>query len=342
MTAAATRQPIVCVMGHVDHGKTSLLDKIRGTTVVLREAGRITQHIGATEVPLEAVERLCGPLFGGKKFRLPGLLFIDTPGHQAFTSLRARGGALADIAVLVVDVSEGLMPQTREAISILRRNKTPFVVAGNKIDRLMGWQATKDAPFRVAIENQPARVQEALDEKLYELIEQFDRAGFRSDRYDRVTDFTKTIAIVPLSAVTGEGLPDLLMMLMGLAQRFLESELATSPDGPGRATILEVKEERGLGLTLDAILYDGTLRRGDLVVLGSKAAPVVTRVKALLKPKPMDEIRDPRDRFDSVPEVVAAAGIKISAPDLEGVLAGAPIYATSEAELAATVETVAA
>lgn len=327
------RQPIVSVLGHVDHGKTSLLDRIRGTSVVLREAGRITQHIGATEVPLEAVERLCGPLLGGKKFHVPGLLFIDTPGHHAFSSLRARGGALADIAVVVIDVNEGIMPQTREAMGILRKNRTPFVIAANKIDRTLGWQAQANAPFQVTWKAQTDSVQERFDTKFYELIGTLSQMNYPADRYDRVADFTKSIAIIPISALHGEGLPDLLMILVGLAQRFLEDSLETNVDGPGRCTVLEVKEERGLGPTIDAIVYDGTLHQGDTVVIGGRQGPLVTHVKALLKPKPMDEIRDPRDRFDSVKSVHAAAGVKISGPNLELALAGAPMYAATPATL---------
>jgi translation initiation factor 5B len=334
------RQPIVSVLGHVDHGKTSLLDRIRGTSVVTREAGRITQHIGATEVPLEAVYKLCGPLLAGKTFKVPGLLFIDTPGHHAFSSLRARGGALADIAVVVVDVNEGIMPQTREAMNILRKNKTPFIIAANKIDRTLGWQAQEDAPFQATWKAQSAAVQERFDGKFYELIGTLSQMGYPSERYDRVGDFTKSIAIVPISALHGEGLPDLLMILVGLAQRFLEEQLQADAEGPGKATVLEVKEERGLGPTIDAIVYDGQLKQGDTVVIGGRQGPLVTHVKALLKPKPMDEIRDPRDRFDSVKAVHAAAGVKISAPNLELALAGAPMYVASPATLAEVQEKV--
>ncbi|HEV8360935.1 MAG TPA: translation initiation factor IF-2 [Candidatus Thermoplasmatota archaeon] len=327
------RQPIVSVLGHVDHGKTSLLDRIRGTSVVLREAGRITQHIGATEVPLEAVEKLCGPLLGGKKFKVPGLLFIDTPGHHAFSSLRARGGALADIAVVVVDLNEGVMPQTREAMNILRKNKTPFVIAANKIDRVLGWQAQEDAPFQVTWKAQVEAVQERFDTKFYELIGTLSQMGYPADRYDRVGDFTKSIAIIPISATHGEGLPDLLMILVGLAQRFLEDSLQTDVAGSAKGTVLEVKEERGLGATIDAIVYDGTLHQTDTIVLGGRQGPLVTHIKALLRPKPMDEIRDPRDTFDSVKDVHAAAGVKISAPGLELALAGSPLYAATPATL---------
>jgi translation initiation factor 5B len=319
------RQPIVSVLGHVDHGKTSLLDYIRGTTVSSREAGFITQHIGATEVPLEHIYKVCAQLIGKRQFSVPGLLFIDTPGHQSFISLRARGGSLADIAVLVIDINEGLKPQTIESINILRRFKTPFVIALNKIDMVHGWISYPKSPFILSEKKQNDEASERLNMRMYEIIGRLSVEGLSADRYDRIEDFTRNIALIPVSAKTGEGIPDLLLVLIGLAQRFLETELSTE-EGPGKGTILEVKEEKGLGQTLDVILYSGTLRRGDTVALGTKSGkPLVTKVKAVLKPKPLDEIRDPRDRFDSVKEIGAAAGIKVSCQTLEGAVAGAPL-----------------
>ena len=319
----ALRQPIVSVLGHVDHGKTTLLDRIRGTSVAQREAGKITQHIGATEVPIDAIYRICGNLIK-KKFRVPGLLFIDTPGHEAFTTLRARGGALADLAVLIIDINEGLMPQTIESIKILRRYKTPFVIGANKIDLIFGWKNSEGEPFITAIKKQKAEVQETVDEKIYSIVEKMYEMGFSAERYDRITDFTQNVAIIPLSAKLGIGIGDLLLVLVGLAQRFLEKDLRTEK-GPGEGTILEVKEERGLGKTIDVIVYSGTFRKGDIIVVGSTGEPIVTKIKAILKPKPLDEMRDPRDRFLNVKEVHAAAGIKIAAPNLENALAGSPV-----------------
>ncbi|HEX7628557.1 MAG TPA: translation initiation factor IF-2 [Candidatus Methanoperedens sp.] len=317
------RTPIVCVMGHVDHGKTSLLDKIRGTTIAEREAGLITQHIGATEVPLDIIKRVCGPIFKGDT-KVPGLLFIDTPGHRAFTTLRARGGALADLAVLVVDVNEGFQPQTIEAVEILKRFKTPFIVAGNKIDKVPGWNPQSGKPFILSFPNQTEFAQVGLDEKIYVIIGKLYEMGLSSDRYDRVRDFQRNIGIMPVSAKTGEGIPDLLMILMGLAQKFLEKDLEYRAVGPGIGTILEVKEETGLGTTLDVILYDGELNVGDTIVVGSRDAPISTKIRALLKPRPLSEIRS-EEKFKQVKKVVAASGIKIAAPGLEGALAGSQI-----------------
>ena len=321
---AAIRQPIVSVLGHVDHGKTTLLDRIRGTGVAGREAGGITQHIGATEVPLAAIMEACGDLVKGKSFKVPGLLFIDTPGHVAFSTMRARGGALADLAVLVIDLNEGFRPQTIESLNILKRYKTPFVVAANKIDLVPGWRHHNDQPFILSYADQPDTAREEFDKRLYELVGRLFEHGFSADRYDKVADFTSNVAVVPLSAKFGEGIPDLLLMLIGLAQRFLEKELL-SEEGAAEGTILEVKEEKGLGTTLEAIIYKGTLSKGDTIVFGTPGKPRTTKVKALLKPKPMDEIRDPQDRFDSVRSVSAASGVKIVAADVEGAVSGAPV-----------------
>jgi translation initiation factor 5B len=326
MTAALkkyTRQPIVSVLGHVDHGKTSLLDFIRGSTVAAHEAGAITQHIGATEVPIDAIHKICGDLLKGKKFTLPGLLFIDTPGHHAFTTLRTRGGSLADLAVLVVDINEGFKPQTYESVNILKQYKTPFVIAVNKIDAISGWQKSKDIA-KTRIEKQRPNVKAMFEEKLYDIIGTLSENSLNSDLYFNIADFTKTIALIPVSSKTGEGIPELLMVLVGLAQRFLEDRLQIET-GPGKGSVLEVKEEVGLGITIDAIIYNGIIKNDDKIVIGTKGEPLVTTIKALLKPKPLDEIRDPRERFDSVKEVHAACGIKISSPNLENVIPGAPI-----------------
>lgn len=322
-TQSNLRTPIVVVMGHVDHGKTTLLDKIRGTTVAKFEAGLITQHIGATEVPLNMVQDFCGTHFG-TEIQVPGLLFIDTPGHRAFTSLRSRGGSLADLAVLIVDVNEGFQPQTIESLNILKRYKTPFVIAANKMDRISGWRPIENAPFAKSLKAQTERVVGDLDTKIYELVGELYKYGFDADRYDRIRDFTKAIGIVPISAITGEGVPDLLMVLVGLAQRFLKDSLRVTASGSGVGTILEVKEERGLGTTLDVILYDGEIKAGDTVIVGTARDPIITKVRALLKPKPLAEIRS-EEKFMPVKHVVAASGIKVSAPKLEGALAGSTI-----------------
>ena len=317
------RQPIVSVLGHVDHGKTTLLDYIRGSSVASRESGAITQHIGATEIPIDAIYNVCGDLLKGKKFSLPGLLFIDTPGHHAFTTLRTRGGSLADLAVLIVDITEGFKPQTYESINILKQYKTPFIIAANKIDKIIGWKKINDIA-KIRIEKQRPIAKNMLEENIYEMIGELFENDIQADLYFKIKDFRKTAAIVPISSKTGEGVPELLMTIVGLAQRFLEDKLHTER-GPAKGSILEVKEEVGLGTTIDTIIYSGTIKNDDKIVIGTKGEPIVTSIKALLKPKPLDEMRDPRERFDNVKEVHAASGIKISSPDLENVIPGAPL-----------------
>jgi translation initiation factor 5B len=327
------RQPIVCVLGHVDTGKTLLLDKIRQTSVQAREAGGITQHIGASFFPVETLKKLIGPFLSALKgdIQIPGLLIIDTPGHEAFTNLRRRGGSVADIAILVVDVLKGFEAQTYECIEILKSRKTPFIVAANKIDRIPGWKPQQGTSFLKAYAAQDTYVKENVDNKLYEVMGAFSREGFSTNRFDQIKDFTSTIALVPTSAKNGEGMTELMMVLVGLAQQYLKKRLQTS-EGPAKGSVLEVKEEPGLGLTLNSIIYDGTLEKDDLIVVGGKEKPLVTRIRTILVPKPLDEIRDPRDRFSSVSRVFAAAGVKVVASDLEGALAGAPLYAVPSGE----------
>jgi translation initiation factor 5B len=327
------RQPIVCVLGHVDTGKTLLLDKIRKTSVQAREAGGITQHIGASFFPVETVKQLIGPLLSSLKgdIEIPGLLIVDTPGHEAFTNLRRRGGSVADIAIVVIDILRGFEAQTYECIDILKARKTPFIVAVNKIDRVPGWKSQEAMPFLKSYAAQDAYVREAFDNRLYEIMGLFSRLGKSTDRFDHIKDFTSTIALVPTSAKTGEGIAELLMVLVGLTQQYMKRQLQTT-EGPAKGSVLEVKEEPGLGLTLNTIIYDGTLQKDDLVVVGGKDQPIVTRIRAILVPKPLDEIRDPRDRFTSVDCVYAAAGVKIVASGLEGALAGAPLYAVPAGE----------
>ncbi len=331
-----TSQPIVSVLGHVDHGKTTFLDRIRGTAVQEREAGAITQHIGATEVPIEALEKACSKLGCEVEFRLPGLLFIDTPGHHSFINLRSRGGSLADLAVLIVDINDGFMPQTKESLDILKREKTPFVVGANKLDKVPGWNS-KDEPFVKNLQNQSEDAKSRMTDSLYEIIGDLYDKGFSADRYDRVNNFSNNIGIVPMSAKTGEGIEDILMTLIGLAQTYLEDQIQVE-DGPGEGTILEVKEETGLGTTFDTIIHDGIICKGDEVVIGTKNNPIHTKVKALLRPRPMDEIRDPREKFQEIDEVSAASGVKLVTPECEGVLAGAPIKVVREQELEEIIE----
>jgi translation initiation factor 5B len=286
-----------------------------------REAGGITQHIGATEVPADLLNELCSPLMGGKSFDSPGLLFIDTPGHHSFSTLRTRGGSLADVAILMVDIHDGCMPQTIESIRILKNSKTPFVIAANKVDRIHGWQSVRDRPMALAIRNQTKDTIGYFDQRYWDLVGSFAEHGFNIERYDRIKDFTKEIALVPISAREGEGIQDLLAVVIGMAERYLSDKLK-DVDGAGEGTVLEMKEERGLGKTLDVILYRGSIRKGDEIVLVTQEGGISTRVRGMFSPRGMSEMRDAGDRWDDSDIAHAASGLKVSAPDIDGVLAG--------------------
>ncbi|MBM1154353.1 translation initiation factor IF-2 [archaeon] len=322
------RQPLVCVLGHIDHGKTTLLDQIRGTTVAVREPGRITQHIGASFVPSDVIVQLCrrvlGPSFS-TAFKLPGLLFIDTPGHAIFYNLRKRGGSVADIAILVIDIMQGIQEQTIEAIEILRERRTPFLVAATKIDLIPGWRPHPDLPISKSLEKQSADARTQFLQRIYAIVEGLNRFGFNADLYYSITDFTRTVAVVPVSGKTGEGVAELLAVTMGLAQRYLTDQLRVS-EGPGKAVVLEVSEEEGLGETARIVLYDGVLRKNDRIVTLSKEGPVTTTIKAILMPTGMGDIRDRRTRFSFVNSISAAAGAKIVFSDRINVLPGAELF----------------
>jgi translation initiation factor 5B len=321
------REPIVVVLGHVDHGKTSLLDKMRGTVVAAREAGGITQQIGASLFPLDAIVDTCRALLGEVKveLKIPGILFIDTPGHAAFANMRRRGGSVADLAILVIDVTKGVQEQTIESVRLLKSRKTPFVVALSKIDLIPGWRTVEGAPISKALANQRGAVIDELEKRIYLLAGELSQYGFQADLYIRIKSFAKTLAIVPVSAKSGEGIPDLLMLILGLAQVYLRDRLAFREDGC-EGVVLEIVEEEGMGATVNAVISNGVLRVGDRIALLGKDGPFLARVRALMMPKPLDEMRDPRDRFKMIEEVAASAGVKIVAEGLEKAFPGSPIY----------------
>ena len=329
------RSPIVSVLGHVDHGKTTLLDYIRGSTIADKEAGGITQHIGATEIPNDTIEDICGNFISKLAIKdlIPGLFFIDTPGHAAFTSLRKRGGALADLAVLIVDINDGFKPQTFEALNILKMYKTPFIVVANKIDMIFGWESHENASFKESFNQQAQSVKQELENKVYEIVGTLYKEGFQSERFDRVSNFASQISIIPISAKSGEGIIEVLAMLLGLAQEYLTEQLEIHEDAPAKGTVLEIKEETGLGMTIDAIIYDGVLRTNDeLALMSSSNEVLTTNIRSILRPLPLEEMRDSKKKFKKVDEVVAAAGIKIAAPNLDDVVSGSPLRVVNEEE----------
>ena len=317
------RQPICVLLAHVDHGKTSILDSIRDSSVADKEAGGITQNITAHSIELKKIQETCGDLLKNINLTIPGILFIDSPGHEAFTTLRKRGGNIADIAILVIDINEGAKPQTLEAIEILKNSKTPFVVALNKLDRVGGFNSNKK-PILQNIKEQQDFVQTDIETKLYKIVQTLHEHGLQSERFDRVKDHTKQVAIIPCSAKTKDGLPELLMVISGLAQKFLEGSLETDLEKPAKGTILEVTEEKGIGKTLDVVIYDGKIEQNDTILIGTLDEPIKTKVKCLFKYE--------KSKLKEQKEVHASAGIKISAPDLDEAIPGMPLRVANEKE----------
>ncbi|PIU02921.1 MAG: translation initiation factor IF-2 [Candidatus Diapherotrites archaeon CG09_land_8_20_14_0_10_32_12] len=319
------REPIVVVVGHVDHGKTTLLDAIRGSTVALKEAGRITQHIGATDVPLEVVNSFAGPLIEKFKFdlKIPGLLFIDTPGHEAFFTLRQRGCSLADIAILIVDIMQGLQPQTKEVIKYLKENKTPFIVALTKADMLQGWDKTQKIDVLMKeVDEGTSNLAKDFNNRFYKIFGDLYEQGYPVERFDKIKDFTKEIILLPVSAKTGQGLEYLLLFLSGLSQKYLEKKLALNVEGKAKGFVLEVKEAKGLGTVIDVIITDGVIKKNDFICLSGKLGTMYTKIKGILKPKELQEIMQKKVDFDYVDEATAAAGVRIVAHKLDSVIAG--------------------
>ncbi|SCW01398.1 LAFE_0D11694g1_1 [Lachancea fermentati] len=315
------RSPICCILGHVDTGKTKLLDKIRQTNVQGGEAGGITQQIGATYFPIDAIKQKTAVMADYEKqtFDVPGLLVIDTPGHESFTNLRSRGSSLCNIAILVIDIMHGLEQQTIESIRLLRDRKAPFVVALNKIDRLYDWQATPNNSFRSSFEKQPRAVQQEFQTRLDGIKVALAEQGLNSELYFQNKNMAKYVSIVPTSAVTGEGVPDLLWLLLELTQKRMSKQLMYLSHI--EATILEVKVVEGFGTTIDVILSNGYLREGDRIVLCGMNGPIVTTIRALLTPQPLRELRL-KSEYVHHKEVKAALGVKIAANDLEKAVSG--------------------
>ncbi len=318
------RQPIVTVAGHVDHGKTSILDKIRGTSIQENEAGGITQKISFTTLPKENIKERAGITL--EKFKIPveipGLLFIDTPGHAAFTNLRKRGGSLADIAVLVIDINDGIKPQTAEVLQILKLNKTPFIIALNKIDNISGWQKSKSLLSLESIENQATNVKQNFDEKFYTIIGALHSHGITAEMYSKITDFTQNVAIVPCSAETNEGISEILAMLTALSQKFLKDRIKIKAHGKG--VVLEVKKDKATNY-LESILYDGKLSLTDEIAIASiEGEPVITKVRNIQEAQPLNK------GYKTEKEVEAATGIKLQITSKEEILPGMPFQIINE------------
>lgn len=320
-TKRKIRQPIVTVAGHVDHGKTSILDTIRQTKIAEKEAGAITQKISFSIVPKDFIEKKCEILL--KKFKIkievPGFLFIDTPGHAAFTNLRQRGGSIADLAILVIDINEGIKEQTREVIEILKRNKTPFLIALNKIDRITGWRTYSKPVFETINEQQELTKQEFYN-KVLNIVSSFSILGLEAELYWNISDFTKKIAIVPCSAKTSEGIDEILVVLSGLSQKYLSKQLFLGKEA--RGNVLEVVKEKGI-LYYDCILYDGTLNKNNQIIIASLEKPIVTKIKSLFEALPLNK------GFRLTTQISASSGFRMLLSTDEEIYSGMPFIAFS-------------
>ncbi|KAI8012969.1 Eukaryotic translation initiation factor 5B [Camellia lanceoleosa] len=317
------RSPICCIMGHVDTGKTKLLDCIQGTNVQEGEAGGITQQIGATYFPAQNIRERTKELKADAKLKVPGLLVIDTPGHESFTNLRSRGSSLCDIAILVVDIMHGLEPQTIESLNLLKMRNTEFIVALNKVDRLYGWKVCRNAPIVKAMKQQSKDVQLEFNMRLTQVITQFKEQGLNTELYYKNKEMGETYSIVPTSAISGEGIPDLLLLLVQWTQKTMVEKLTYSNEV--QCTVLEVKVVEGHGTTIDVVLVNGVLHEGDQIVVCGMQGPIVTSIRALLTPHPMKELRV-KGTYLHHKEIKAAQGIKITAQGLEHAIAGTSLY----------------
>ncbi|KAL9666751.1 hypothetical protein QQ045_001090 [Rhodiola kirilowii] len=320
---ADLRSPICCIMGHVDTGKTKLLDCIRGTNVQEGEAGGITQQIGATYFPAENIRERTKELKADATLKVPGLLVIDTPGHESFTNLRTRGSGLCDIAILVVDIMHGLEPQTIESLNLLKMRNTEFIVALNKVDRLYNWKTCRNAPIVAAMKQQTKDVQNEFNMRLKQIITQFMEQGMNTQLYYKNKEMGETFSIVPTSAISGEGIPDLLLLLVQWTQKTMVEKLTFSNEV--QCTVLEVKVVEGHGTTIDVVLVNGVLHEGDQIVVCGMQGPIVTTIRALLTPHPMKELRV-KGTYLHYKEIKAAQGIKITAQGLEHAVAGTGLY----------------
>ncbi len=310
------RQPIVTVCGHVDHGKTSILDCLRDSCVQEGEKGGITQRISFTSYPTSQMRAAC-PLIdsSGIKLNIPGFLLIDTPGHAAFTNLRKRGGSLADLAILVIDINEGIKPQTAEVIQILKLHQTPFIIALNKIDNISGWRKQNE-DLKKNIESQTQNVKQTFDERYMTLMGALHSHGFDSDLYYNIQDFSKKIALVPCSAKTHEGIPELIMMLCGLSQKYLADKLILGKEAKG--VMLEIKKEKSTNY-IESILYDGELSKTDeIAVANLEGEPTITKIRIL------EEIEPLCSRFKPKKEVQASTGLRMQLVEKTEILPGMP------------------
>ncbi|MGC8533061.1 MAG: translation initiation factor IF-2 [Candidatus Parvarchaeum sp.] len=324
------RSPICAFLGHVDAGKTSIMDAIRDTMNAYKESGGLTQNIGSTEVPTDRIKEIASDLLSkfNISIKVPSIIFIDSPGHEAFVTLRRRGASIADIAILTVDITEGIQNQTIESIEILKSYKTPFLIALTKIDTIRGFYKMENSSFLDFISKQNQDYAQKLDEKVYGIVSDFSNYGFQAERYDRVKDFTKEVAVIPLSSVNGIGIKDLIVMIIGLSQRYLELEKQES----NSAAILEEKNIKGLGKVYDAIVYSGKISVGDSVIVQTMDGPAENKIKGIMRLIPLEESRENFGKYESLSSIEATAPIRLILREPNAMIGTSIIVFSSEEE----------
>ena len=306
------RAPIICIMGHVDVGKTSLLDNIRNTNVQEGEVGGITQQIGASFIPIETIQRRTG----NNNIQVPGLLMIDTPGHEAFSNLRTRGTKLCDSAFITVDLMHGIEPQTIESINILRENEIPFIIALNKIDRLFGWNSIPNRMIQESLYANHTCASE-FKNRLDGIILQINQLGINANLFWENDSPEDTVSICPISAKTGEGVGDLLELLTKTSQPVFEEEL--------KCIVMEKTQHTGFGTVVDIIVINGTLKKNDKIVISTSDGPIETIIKNLLTSPPNRESRV-KSEYIHNENVKGAIGVKLVANNLNNIIVGTQIH----------------
>ncbi|CAF3572941.1 unnamed protein product [Rotaria sordida] len=327
------RAPIICVLGHVDAGKTTILDNLRQTHVQDNEAGGITQQIGATNVPLETIYKrteMCRKMITRKDdFIIPGLLIIDTPGHEIFKNLRSLGSSFCDLAILVVDIMHGLAPQTIESIELLTKRQIPFIIALNKIDLLYDWKSNNKENIELVLQEQSQITKNHFEKRYNDIICQFAQQNLNVALYYKNPDPNEFYSIVPTSARSGDGMGSLIALIIEKCQTTLIERLTYTDEL--QATVMEVKSNYGYGTTIDTVLVNGHLSVGDKIIIAGQEGPIVTQIRRLLIPESNQELRV-TNQYQTHEKVKGACGIRILATDLEKSMVGLPLFVARQTD----------
>lgn len=316
------KAPVITFMGHVDAGKTSLQDSISksGFSGSTGEHGGITQNIGTRFISKDRITQLAGKIKG--KFaldsRLPGILSIDTPGHEAFANMRTQGSNQCDLAVLVIDILDGVKPQTIESVNILKENKIPFVIALTKIDKVDGWVNSKKKSLRLALKKN-SNVKNLLMSYIEDIKYDLSKEGIDAKFYFNNKDPSSKYSIVPLSCKTKEGIPDLLCMISYLTFNWMAKKV-TFTDRP-KASIVKSYKDKKMGWVIEVILSNGYLRKGDEYYLCNYTTPTKSKIKAIMV--------NQNGKWVQSNEVMASNYCKIMGTNLEEIITGTFMYSVN-------------